>query len=35
MHISKKEKQLKINKALQAVGIELDIKTKIYKLSAG
>ena len=35
MHISKKEKQLKINKALQAVGIELDIKTKIYKLSGG
>lgn len=35
MHISKKEKQLKINKALQTVGIELDIKTKIYKLSGG
>lgn len=35
MHTSKKEKQLKINKALQTVGIELDIKTKIYQLSGG
>ena len=34
-HIPKKERQLKINKALQIVGITIDINTPIYKLSGG